>query len=455
MQINKEYERETSLRDLFFHILYRWRSILAAALIGAILLGGYAWVGNRRKVVQTVETVAVQTMENTDEADTLQKNYQASIQLYQNLLENNRKYRDNSVVMKLDPYHVWKAVTVYAVETENTETDAEAGSDAKARIAAVYPAMILSGFDAAELAAIYGVTEESYIGEVVTSTPLSGSYGSFSVTALGRTKDEVEKAIASLDKTVRDVSQGGIQQIAKHRTVQLSRFVRQTMDTDISSRQTAVAQNISVYQAAITSNENAISKAPVEAEMNGKPVKKSAVRYAATGFALGMIILICLYSVLYLLGRKLRDARELTDRFGIPVFGELNHSRARRSGKGIDKLIEKWEFYKTKMDPDIVLDDVCALIQEQRGNRHVLLTGTITADRMDWFAGSLKERLTGDADIIVEGDFLHNVRKITGADKTATVIIVEEKYQSETEDIRRMLETISLGKTTVSGAIVI
>ena len=51
MQLNKEYERVISVRDLFFHLLYRWRSILAAALIGALLLGGYAWISNRKSAV--------------------------------------------------------------------------------------------------------------------------------------------------------------------------------------------------------------------------------------------------------------------------------------------------------------------------------------------------------------------------------------------------------------------
>ena len=40
MRINKSYEPEIDLKDLLFHILYRWRSILLFILAGALLLGG-------------------------------------------------------------------------------------------------------------------------------------------------------------------------------------------------------------------------------------------------------------------------------------------------------------------------------------------------------------------------------------------------------------------------------
>ena len=46
MNYAEEYEQEIDLRDLLFHILYRWRSILLAAVIVCGLAAGYALVGN-------------------------------------------------------------------------------------------------------------------------------------------------------------------------------------------------------------------------------------------------------------------------------------------------------------------------------------------------------------------------------------------------------------------------
>ena len=43
MRINKDYEQEINIRDLFFDLAYRWRSILVAALICAIALGAFQY----------------------------------------------------------------------------------------------------------------------------------------------------------------------------------------------------------------------------------------------------------------------------------------------------------------------------------------------------------------------------------------------------------------------------
>lgn len=37
----EDYEQEIDLKDLLFVLLYRWRILLLAAVIGAAFLGGY------------------------------------------------------------------------------------------------------------------------------------------------------------------------------------------------------------------------------------------------------------------------------------------------------------------------------------------------------------------------------------------------------------------------------
>ena len=41
MDYNNVYEQEIDLKDLIFAVLHRWRMILAAAVVLALLLGGY------------------------------------------------------------------------------------------------------------------------------------------------------------------------------------------------------------------------------------------------------------------------------------------------------------------------------------------------------------------------------------------------------------------------------
>ena len=46
MNNREEYEQEIDLRDLLFHILYRWRRILLAAVLVCGLAVGYAVFSN-------------------------------------------------------------------------------------------------------------------------------------------------------------------------------------------------------------------------------------------------------------------------------------------------------------------------------------------------------------------------------------------------------------------------
>ena len=47
----EDYEQEIDLKDLLFVLLYRWRILLLAAVIGAALLGGYRAVkGNAKQM---------------------------------------------------------------------------------------------------------------------------------------------------------------------------------------------------------------------------------------------------------------------------------------------------------------------------------------------------------------------------------------------------------------------
>ena len=448
-----EYQKKTNIRDLFFHILYRWRSILAAALIGALLLGGYAYMSNRNKTKADKTTAAA---EETTEAGTLRGNYEASNALYQHLLDDNIQYREQSIVMRINPYQVWKATAAYAVVPDGTDgTAGDSSYDPLYPIAAAYSTLVFDELDINRLKQIYGDTDLNYINEVVTvKSPASGAH-TFSVITVGLTREMADESLASMQEMVEKASRGSIQQVGKHKIVLLSRYIRQTVDTDMESRQAAVAKNIATYQTAITNNNSSISKAPSAVKTTTKTSKKPGALYAAAGLALGMLLLACCYGAGYLFSDKLRSARELTERFGVPVYGAVNHSRARRPGKGIDKLIEKWEFRKARTDAGTALEGAGALIREHGGEGGILLTGTIPAEKIRPTADRLAEILGEKARITVEGAFLQNSKAITAAADAAAVILVEEVHESETDDIRRVLEMLRMGKADAVGAVTV
>ena len=57
MNYRDEYEQVVDLKDLLFHILYRWRSVLVVAILVCALMAGYAVLSNDRNSAERIPTV--------------------------------------------------------------------------------------------------------------------------------------------------------------------------------------------------------------------------------------------------------------------------------------------------------------------------------------------------------------------------------------------------------------
>ena len=455
MQLNKNQETETNLRDLFFFVLYHWRSMLAAILAGALLFGGYAYLSNRKKPSKASGS-AVQS-ESVD----FQGNYAMSNQIYEGLLEQSKDYYNHSLIMKLDPYHVWTATAIYTVVMTNPETGEIVASshEPPAFIARAYTAVVGDAVNLDELQTLFGTDNTEYIHEMISANLYSaGDLGgiSFCIQVIGPDEETVNSALDLTENYLLNYSKGQIQQLGSHRLVRMQHFARQTVSTSLADKQVAVAKNISTWQKGITDNKTAADKLSSSADASEpKSAKKSIKKYLALGALAGLVAWAGFQIASYMTSRKLRDTNLLKGRLNIPVLGELTHSRARHPGKGIDRIIEKWEHGKNPQTNDSILDNACALIRERCGDGRLLLTGTISGSGLKELCETLSAKLGEAYAVSSEGDYLVNSRAVTEAASAGSVILVEEKDVSKIEQIDSMAEKLMISKANVVGAILI
>ena len=155
MNINREYEQEIDLRDLFFHLLYRWRSILVAALIGAILLGTYQFFNLKLtheagKLTKAEKQWEVDLQEFRDSL----RNARNNVKTYTNLIKEKNDYLNESVYMQLDAQNEWYAYQRYYIKVDQAALDALPESvqeDPADRVASAYTATLKSGLDPEEM----------------------------------------------------------------------------------------------------------------------------------------------------------------------------------------------------------------------------------------------------------------------------------------------------------------
>lgn len=455
MQINREYEQEIDLKDWFFDIVYHWRSILIAALIGAVLLGAYQFAS-----IEMTHRAGKQTKEDKQFEIDLQ-DYQDSVRLArsnirtytQQMAEKNR-YMDESVYMSLDSQNEWMAIRNYFIRMDSETLTAQSqglSEDMADYVATAYASSLKSGLDADEMVALLGTSENDYIDELVSIEP-DPLTNSFTLTVIGESREIVEKQMDYFADRLETVCGPQAQQVGAHTLVLVSQDVYSRTDSDLSAKQDEINTDLTKIQEKLKQARETLNE--LEEKEEPKAPGNHIKRFAAIGFLAGAFLLAVIYAVKYVLDGKLHTPGEIAEKYEIPVFGAFARSRARRPGKGLDKLFEKWEFGHSGVDDAAILNGIAALLEGRYSGKRVLLTGTLPQSALDGLMARLKPVL-GAVDVETQANFLTNREAVSAAGKADAIVLVEERYASKIRDIDRAAEMLMIGDADVGGCVII
>lgn len=573
MKINYDYEPVIILKDLFFELLYHWRSILVAALIGALLLGGYQYYTDREKANSAVESMQGLLSPDTAEPATdaaepsadaaepaadaaepatdaaepaadasrqdeysawldeyrsqterykseLEK-YNSNVAMYQSRIENNQSlindlqdYMANSVYYNLDPSMLHSAVRTYLIKLDQVDPALATvqNIDPANDLLVLYSFALKNNLRSDEMKALLGTDDDRYISELVDIKSNTGS-NTLELTVRGSSDDMVSKAMEFFHQRLMEACAGEMQTYYPHQllTVNDSKNLYDQKAQLVEDQQKQL-QSLTKYQNAIADAEKALAKLeqPVEpeswpdfmvelqtgtdaqdegqaavptdaqdqaeadaqdggetdaeayakgamllAKARAKEQKKQIAVKAAIGFALLALLTAVFYAVRYLTGERLRDSVEMTRRYGLLVFEDAPHSRARRPGKGIDGLIERLEFGK-KLNPSGVGRQAALLLSKAvpEGSSLVLVS-TRPEKMLNQVHGALSEALRAkDISVVCTADSLKEDRMADIPDG-AKLVIVEEKHESKIVGITREAELVSMLRQNAIGAILL
>ena len=120
MEPNNTYEQEIDLKDLMFAVLYKWRPIVLAAVVLALVLGGYRAISTYRTQndAQKLEDAQKAYEDSVEKFHKDQENREREIENLKNSIDEQEKYLEGSVLMRMSPYDVWKAKTVLFIKTD-------------------------------------------------------------------------------------------------------------------------------------------------------------------------------------------------------------------------------------------------------------------------------------------------------------------------------------------------
>ena len=443
VHLNREYNPEIRVRDVFFHLLYRWRSILLAAVLCAAVLGGW----------QYFRVNAAHSAGNLTKDE---QRYERDLAYYQNTLENSRRsleeweqrlreryaVRDNSLLMKLSPENTWAAEKKILVSGAGEFT---------ADVLAVYTGAMETDHDEAALAEAFDTPVAGYVKEITVIHTVDGE-NAFLVTVYAADREAAEKGLAYVSRKVEEAGKRA-QEIAPHTLQTAAEGVsRALFPSGFEETQYFVYEDVARHESKVRSASKALFNA--EESMPVKP-GNPAVRWAIAGAVLGLLAMILAYVTAYAQRSKLKEGSEISEQYGIPLFGELNRSGARRPGKGLDGLIEKMEFRKDLKTDDAVYDNAAALLQKACGKCSLLLAGTVREEVLSGVKAELSKRLGDDVVLAICPGFPAESGSAENACNAEFVLWVEKKHISRSKEIRRAAEVLEAAGANVIGTLVV
>ncbi len=465
MKVNKNYEAELNLKDLLFHILYKWRIILLIGIIVAGIFGVVEYWGFE-KYHRNGEKAPVEIQYESD-----LDSYQKSLDRVNALVNMNKTTRNGnnagvvSILLGIDPTNIWTAEKKYFVDVEpsSNETNAmQAEGNSALKILAILAEAFSDEIDGEKLNEVFGTSIRRDINEVA-SICIDPDLKTLSVIGCGATEEQAVKRKEFVD-TYLQTANKELSKTEKYKLILLgdsvgSKLVLTTRDQkgekiekDLWSMQWEMNTNYMNYQNQVYSYT--VTRNDLAANPPAKPVPKT-LRQALFGFAIGVFLAIAVCIMSYLFNGRLKTGRELKYRYDLSLLGEFTHSRGWWKGKGFDWILEKLEFgRKTNFENE--MDNIASLVDGDKDGRSILLTSSLEEKEVKKIYDGLASRLQEKGiDLVLLPDYLYSSEAVCASGKTDAVLLVEEKYKSRVRDLNRMADMMTIKEAKVIGAVLI
>lgn len=452
MDYNQGYEQEIDLKDLLFAVLHRWKMILLAAVVLAVVLGGYKGFSTYRVQNDSAVRTAAQEQYQVD-----LESYEAKLALYEHEIAKleadvagQQEYLEESVLMNIGAYNVGEAKANLFVKAD---TVVELGDKSfnltyADAVAEAYKVSLESTQFLQQIAESTGI-ELRYLRELVTVSM------SNDVVAIQVKHESQEEAKAILDAVLEGVESAceKIQDtIGVHSVSVANESVGYMVDLELANSQKAASDRLADLNKRLDAKKGEMKalKEPVLAQPSMNGVVKAGVKFAVVGGVLGAFAVMFGVCVVFLLSGKVHSAGELKSRFRVKILGVMpsgDHVGA------VDAWLNRLEG-RAQGAPEEKYVLMAAEIQNHvESTKTVLVVGSAGDEKLQQVAEKLRKQLD-DIAVVVGCDLLQNVDSLRKLAEVDCVILVEQCNVSSYGEIELMLEKAVELKKEVLGCVV-
>lgn len=456
-----EYEQEIDLKELFFSILYRWRPIIIAAVVCAVLLGGYKVVSGLRSQ-QDAESVAESRVQYEKDLAAYERNtvsYERDIEELQKSVENQEIYNNTSILMKIDPYHKPRASADLLVKLDDGEWEKYPDgltADPADSLVRMYASNLVQRLDWSGLEKETGV-DALYLKELVS---VGTDYSSNMITLEVVYEDEetAEQILNEVISQMRKSYQEFSAMAGAHTLSVVSQNVSTITDTGLEDRQKQSRDRVANYQKTLEDKEaalEALEEPSLPTELSKKKIAKEGIKFALIGGVGGAFLVAFYFCMIYVLCGKVHTDEELKDRFGVKILGVFALPVKTGAFSAVDRWLERLEGKAVRPSDQEVLERIVLNLCNYAGSaKSVLVTGTVMKDRLEELTELLAERLPG-IQLVSGGDMNQDSDTLRLLAECEAVVLVEEREVSKYQKIQKEKEAIDALKKPVLGCIIL
>lgn len=422
-------DAEIDLLELGKYLLHKAIWILIAGLLCAGIAGSFKYYSlisslHDEEAIAQAETEYELDLERYERQSEL---FDASDENTLDLIQKQKEYLQNSLLMQLDPYHVWTDAVVVNIVSEESDFHAQ-------QFRELYKNELLNGEYLQDLAKECD-TDPAYLGELISAdridrvngintnnsgmlSPVEEQNDSdtttvLSITAYGKDREEAQDLMDAVVKELQAVHEE-CEKTIPHEIRIVSRACAENVDTNLRQRQRdtlTYTQNLTL-QMKDNVDKSTLLKKPEEAV---KPAsagvsKKGLLKYGLIGFAIGVFLMGLWYALRYIFNDKLVDYK------GIEQNGMILKELGSVSDQGTAMVAANIRNYA-------------------RDKKRLLLTGMASQDQFDQVCGSLREYLS-EYELVDARDVIHDPKSrelLLGCD---AAVLIEQKGETRYSNMK-------------------
>lgn len=434
-------EQVVYLQDLLFVLLHGWRSLLIAAMLFAVALGGI-------KLVSGISDIEGKNIAAKAALQAAKEQYSRDVEVASQAIisaekkrDDQKSYMEESLYLRLNPEAFYQAEIICYVKCDSAENSENARRILNQYVSVVQSSVVLTRLGAS------AETEVRYLREVFSVTSDAETLR-FHVICSSDTEEKAGKLLSGIKKEITDAQEKIAQINAEHELFVFEECVTKQKSAELAEKQRKAAALLDSLNAKVD-NAKAAKNAIAEPVAEKIPMSQSigpAMKYAVVGAVIGIAAVMAYLWLAHIFGSRVYSARVLNHVTGVKLLGCIAGQEARNP---IDRWLLALEGRQTEVWEERI-KFLAADIRNRCGeSKQLLITGDGDNQCRKQLAQALANELTGIY-MVEKGSILRDPAAVEALPACDAVLLIEQCGSSSYGQIEREMDTVAdYGKTMI------